>query len=67
VLKVINYNKYTGPYANFGIPQFTFAKYWNQNNETCRFQYAGYGKLSSKKLSVECSTKFNFKDKTYYL
>ena len=63
VLKVISYNKYTGPYANFGNPEFRAMKFWNQNNETCRFQYAGYGKLSRKKLLAKSSTKFNFKDK----
>jgi len=47
VLKVISYNEYTGPYANTDFVTLTM-KFWNQKNETCRFQYDGYGKLSGK-------------------
>jgi len=43
VVKVVSYNKYTGPYAAILLPYGM--KLWNQNNETCRFQYDEYGEF----------------------
>jgi len=44
VVKVISYNKYIGPYAAENMAETM--KLWNQNNETCKYQYDGYGELS---------------------
>jgi len=49
VSQIISYNKYTGPYAaNDFTVGVASMKLWNQKNETCKFQYDGYSKLSCK-------------------
>jgi len=49
VLKVFSYNKYIGPYAAEHMAEKM--KFWNQDNETCKFQYDGYGELSCRYVS----------------
>ena len=43
IAKIISYNKCTGPYEAEDMAQKM--KFWNQNNETCKFQYDQYGEL----------------------
>ena len=59
MLKVVSYNKYLGPYANIKkIPFQPPVKLWNQKNETCLFQYDGYGKHSGTKHLICCQIWF---------
>jgi len=46
VMKVISYNEYIGPYSSELNAESM--KFWNQDNETCKYQYDSYGELACK-------------------
>jgi len=45
-MKVISYNEYIGPYSSELNAESM--KFWNQDNETCKYQYDSYGELACK-------------------